>query len=95
MRNHQKASQKTLNTFPENFKLDSQTRAMHLIEEAVELATIISKKQGKMPGTVKQEDIEEGFGGVLFDIFVLANQTGIDLESIYPKELDKFRKYSI
>jgi NTP pyrophosphatase (non-canonical NTP hydrolase) len=94
MKIHQQATQKMLNSFPENFKLDAQTRVLHLIEEAAELAKIISISQGKLPGKTSRGDIEEGFGGVLFDIFVLANQIGIDLELIYPKELKKFKKYA-
>ena len=54
MENHQTATKSVLNTFPDNFKLDPQTRALHLIEEAVELANSVSKKAGKLPTTLSK-----------------------------------------
>ena len=94
MKKHQESSQKMLETFPNNFKLDLQTRALHLIEEAVELGTSVSKHQDKFPVNLKTGELEESFGGLLFDIFVLASELGIDLDKIYPDELKKFGKYS-
>ena len=94
MKNHQNATQKVLETFPENYKLDPQTRLIHLIEEVVELGITISKYLDKIPGNAAKKDIEEDFGGILFDVFTLANQLGINLDTIYPKELKKFKKYS-
>lgn len=94
MHKHQKATQRILKTFPKTYKLDPQTRVLHLIEESVELGTSVSKYVGKFPIKLKKGEIEEGFGGLLFDIFVLATQLGINLEEIYPKELEKFKKFS-
>ncbi|NQY12047.1 MAG: hypothetical protein HRT71_21330 [Flavobacteriales bacterium] len=94
MENHQTATKSVLNTFPDNFKLDPQTRALHLIEEAVELANSVSKKAGKLPTTLSKGELEESFGGVLFDLFTLASQLNVNLNEIYPSELERFKTYS-
>ena len=94
MDQHQEATKQVINTFPNNFDLDASTRALHLIEEAVELANTIAKKEGKLPGTLKQDELEEGFGGVLFDLFCLANEFKINLNQIYPDQLEHFKTYS-
>ncbi|NQY66123.1 MAG: hypothetical protein HRT72_00140 [Flavobacteriales bacterium] len=90
----QHATGEVLNTFQEIYQLDVRTRALHLIEETVELATSVSKKEGSFPIELKEGELEEGFGGVLFDLFALANSLNVDLKKIYPKELEKFKIYS-
>ncbi len=94
MQNFQSDTRKMLETFPKNFQLDPQTRVLHLIEEAAELANAVSKHQGRFPMSLKEGELEESFGGLLFDIFTLASQLNIDIEKIYPNELKKFSKYS-
>ena len=91
---HQDNTIEMLSTFPDNFQLDNQTRALHLMEEAIELVGTISRKEKKIPGELQEGELEEAFGGVLFDLFVLASQNNIDLDKVYPEELKKFKKYS-
>lgn len=66
-------------------KWSIETRFMDLIEEVGELANAVLVKQGHKPWKRKKSDLGDSFADVLFDLIVLAEEMGIDLEKEYEK----------
>jgi len=63
-----------------------------LTEEVGEVASIIARsygEQSKGTASVKKEDLADELSDVLFVLVCLANQTGIDLEKAFRKNLEK------
>ena len=63
-----------------------------LTEEVGEVARIIARsygEQSKGSATIGPEDLSDELSDVLFVIICLANQTGIDLEKAFHKNLQK------
>ena len=63
-----------------------------LTEEVGEVATIIARTYGEQsPGNARigKEDLGDELADVLFVLICLANQTGIDLETAFERNLHK------
>ena len=71
---------------------DPLTNMAQLTEEVGEVARIISRRYGEQSEkeSDKKIDLGEELSDVLFVVFCLANQTGIDLEKSFNKKL-KFK----
>ena len=71
---------------------DPLTNMAQLTEEVGEVARIISRRYGEQSEkkSDKNKDLAEELSDVLFVVFCLANQTGIDLEKSFNKKL-KFK----
>jgi NTP pyrophosphatase (non-canonical NTP hydrolase) len=70
---------------------NEMTNLALLVEEVGEMARIISRTYGEQ--SFKKSDLEKNLGDemadVLFVLICLANQTGIDLEAAFVKNLAK------
>lgn len=69
------------------------TNLAQLVEEVGELARILSRTfgdQSTKPG--ESMDLADEMSDVLFVLICLANQTGVDLEAAFQKNLDKKTK---
>ena len=67
------------------------TNMAQLTEEVGELARVISRKYGDQsfkPGE-DQDSLEDELADVLWVVICLANQTGVDLEQAFAKNLEK------
>ncbi|MFV0237021.1 MAG: nucleotide pyrophosphohydrolase [Flavobacteriales bacterium] len=66
------------------------TNMAQLTEEVGEVARIISRRYGEQSEkeSDKNKDLGEELSDVLFVLFCLANQTGIDLEEAFYKKMD-------
>ncbi len=63
-----------------------------LTEEVGEVARIIARTYGEQsPGSAsgEQKELADELADVLFVVICLANQTGIDLETAFKKNIDK------
>ena len=71
---------------------DELTNMAQLTEEVGEVARIISRRYGEQSekDSDKKIDLGEELSDVLFVVFCLANQTGVDLEKSFNKKL-KFK----
>ena len=69
---------------------DELTNMAQLTEEVGEVARIISRRYGEQSEkeSDKQKDLGEELADVLFVVFCLANQTGVDLKDAFAKKLD-------
>lgn len=67
------------------------TNTAILMEEVGEVARIMSRRYGEQSEkeSDKQKDLGDEMADVLFVLICLANQTGIDLEESFRKNLDK------
>ncbi len=65
------------------------TNMAQLTEEVGEVARIIARRYGEQSekASDKGKDLGEELADVLFVVFCLANQTGIDLEEAFDKKL--------
>ncbi|MDQ3048491.1 MAG: nucleotide pyrophosphohydrolase [Bacteroidota bacterium] len=65
-----------------------------LTEEVGEVARLISRKYGEQSFKKKEskKELSDELADVLFVIICLANQTGVDLEKAFAKNLDKKTK---
>ena len=68
---------------------DPLTNMAQLTEEVGEVARIISRRYGEQSekDSDKKIDLGEELSDVLFVVFCLANQTGVDLEKSFNKKL--------
>jgi len=68
---------------------DPLTNMAQLTEEVGEVARIISRRYGEQSEkeSDKKVDLGEELSDVLFVVFCIANQTGIDLEKSFNKKL--------
>jgi NTP pyrophosphatase (non-canonical NTP hydrolase) len=66
------------------------TNMAQLTEEVGEVARIIARRYGEQSEkeSDKQKDLGEELADVMFVILCLANQTGVDLETAFYKNLD-------
>ena len=67
------------------------TNMVLLTEEVGEMARIIARKYGEQSfkESDKQKDLSDEMADVLFVLFCLANQTGVDLEEAFNRNLQK------
>ncbi|MDW3649462.1 MAG: nucleotide pyrophosphohydrolase [Bacteroidia bacterium] len=67
------------------------TNTTILMEEVGEVARIMARKYGDQSFKKSEEDIDLGdeMADVLFVLICLANQTGIDLEEAFRKNIEK------
>lgn len=65
------------------------TNMAQLTEEVGEVARIIARRYGEQSEkeTDKEKDLGEELADVLFVVFCLANQTGIDLKEAFDRKL--------
>ncbi len=70
---------------------DILTNNALLMEEVGEVSRIIARKYGEQSNKSDEEDLNlaEELGDVLFVLVCIANQTGIDLEDVISKNLEK------
>lgn len=66
------------------------TNMAQLTEEVGEVARIIARRYGEQSEkeSDKNKDLGEELADVIFVVFCLANQTGVDLEEAFNKKLD-------
>jgi len=69
---------------------DPLTNMAQLTEEVGEVARVISRKFGEQSAkeSNKKIDLGEELSDVLFVVFCLANQTGIDLDTSFNKKIE-------
>ena len=69
---------------------DPLTNMAQLTEEVGEVARVISRKFGEqsVKESDKKIDLGEELSDVLFVVFCLANQTGIDLDTSFNKKIE-------
>lgn len=69
---------------------DPLTNMAQLTEEVGEVARVISRKYGEQSAkeSDKKIDLGEELSDVLFVVFCLANQTGIDLDTSFNKKIE-------
>lgn len=67
------------------------TNMVLLTEEVGELARIIARKYGEQSSkeSDKEKNLADEMADILFVLICLANQTGIDLNSAFEKNLEK------
>lgn len=70
---------------------DELTNMAILTEEVGEVARIISRRYGEQSEkeSDKNKDLGDELADVLFVVFCLANQTGIDLQEAFQKNISK------
>lgn len=70
------------------------TNTAMLMEEVGEVARIMARRYGEQSfkASDKEVDLADEMADVLFVLICLANQTGIDLEAAFQKNLDKKTK---
>ncbi len=73
-------------------KWDSKTRFIDLVEEVGELANALILEHGDKPEKVRRAELADSVCDILFDLLMLADAYGIDLNKEYPKVLDHIRK---
>ena len=68
---------------------DELTNMAQLTEEVGEVARIIARRYGEQSEkeSDKEKDLGEELADVLFVVFCLANQTGVDLKGAFAKKL--------
>ena len=68
---------------------DELTNMAQLTEEVGEVARIIARRYGEQSEkeSDKEKDLGEELADVLFVVFCLANQTGVDLTAAFAKKL--------
>ena len=69
---------------------DELTNMAQLTEEVGEVARIIARRYGEQSEkeSDKEKDLGEELADVLFVVFCLANQTGVDLSNAFAKKLE-------
>ena len=69
---------------------DELTNMAQLTEEVGEVARIIARRYGEQSEkeSDKEKDLGEELADVLFVVFCLANQTGVDLTGAFTKKLE-------
>lgn len=69
---------------------DELTNMAQLTEEVGEVARIIARRYGEQSekDTDKNKDLGEELADVMFVVFCLANQTGVDLKESFDKKLN-------
>ena len=69
---------------------DELTNMAQLTEEVGEVARIIARRYGEQSEkeSDKEKDLGEELADVLFVVFCLANQTGVNLKDAFDKKLD-------
>ena len=70
------------------------TNMAQLTEEVGEVARIISRRYGEQSEkeSDKDKDLGEELADVMFVVLCLANQTGINLQDVFDKKMDKKAK---
>ena len=87
----QEAVDNWINTYGVRY-FNELTNMAILTEEVGEVASIIARRYGEQSkgnAGVEQEDLADELSDVLFVLICLANQTGIDLDKAFRKNLKK------
>ena len=89
-----KQAQKTVDDWIKTIGIryfDEMTNTAILMEEVGEVARIMARRYGEQSEkeSDKNKDLGDEMADVLFVLICLANQTGIDLEQAFIKNLDK------
>jgi len=87
----QESVDKWINTFGVRY-FNELTNMAILTEEVGEVARIIARtygEQSKGTAHIEAEDLADELSDVLFVLVCLANQTGVDLEKAFQKNLQK------
>lgn len=87
----QGAVDKWINTYGVRY-FNELTNMAILTEEVGEVARIIARsygEQSKASSETEQDDLADELADVLFVVICLANQTGIDLDKAFKKNLKK------
>ena len=87
----QEAVDNWINTYGVRY-FNELTNMAILTEEVGEVAKIIARRYGEQSkgnAAVEQGDLADELSDVLFVLICLANQTGIDLEKAFQKNLQK------
>ena len=69
---------------------DELTNMAQLTEEVGEVARVIARRYGEQSEkeSDKNKDLGEELADVMFVVFCLANQTGVNLQTAFDKKLD-------
>lgn len=87
----QEAVDNWINTYGVRY-FNELTNMAILTEEVGEVARVIARKYGEQSrgkAHVEREDLADELSDVLFVVICLANQTGIDLDKAFQKNLKK------
>ncbi|RLJ03985.1 MAG: hypothetical protein DRP18_05310 [Candidatus Aenigmatarchaeota archaeon] len=71
---------------------EPEVRFIQLVEEIGELANALLAENGHKPQKTKIFDLGDSFADVLFNLIILADKTGTDLEKEYEKMLKSLEK---
>lgn len=97
MNNLKQLTEKTkelVEKFPKKFQWDKRERFIDLVEEVGELANAILVKEGKKPKSVlfKNNSVADAICDLLFDLLILADLYGVDLDKEYPEMLKRLEE---
>lgn len=87
-------SKKIARKFPKKFRWQGKERFIDLVEEVGELANALLVYEKNKPKRVlfRRNSIADALCDILFDLLVLADWYGIDLEKEYPEMLKRLEK---
>lgn len=87
-------SKKIAKKFPKKFQWGQKERFIDLVEEVGELANAILVYEKNKPKKVlfKGNSIADALCDILFDLLVLADYYGVELEREYPKMLKRLEE---
>lgn len=87
-------TKKIVKKFPKKFTWDKKERFIDLIEEVGELANAILVEEEKKPKRTlfKNNSVADACCDLLFDLLVLADLYGVDLDKEYPRTLKRLGK---
>lgn len=72
-------------------KWDLKTHYIDLVEEVGELGNAILVESGSKSGKRKRADLKDSFADVLFELIMMANEAGVNLEEVLTKMLTELR----
>jgi NTP pyrophosphatase (non-canonical NTP hydrolase) len=77
---------------PNGKEWDAKTRFIDLVEEVGELANALLLEHGDKSEKRRRAELVDSVCDVLFDVLMLADAYGIDLDKEYPKVLEHLRQ---
>lgn len=87
-------TKKIVKKFQKKYKWNQKERFIDLVEEVGELANAILIEEKKKPKKelFKGNSIADALCDLLFDLLVLADLYGVDLDKEYPRMLERLEK---